>query len=368
MQKEIGSNFWLAPDDAKRGCETMPNPDIFKCKGTDYVWMSTCRSAIALVIQTVEDRNPQINKVVCLPAFTCHTVFEPFIHKGYKVVTLSVGKDLMSNCVDLLNTIRQAEAGIVLLHRFFGFDTLPDVDSIVNELHDEGIVVIEDCTQSMYSDIDRMDADYFVGSIRKWCGVPDGGFAVCKEGKFSIKPSEPDYDLQEAKRRASEMKYEYLFCQKGKKEDFLTLYRKAEDILDTQSNYYTISPLAVKVQTSLNVESMKEKRYMNYKSLLESLKGIKGVTPIFNDIDKNIVPLYLPILVDKRKEIQSLLVKNAIYAPIVWPKDDACPIVCKDADFLYEHILCIPIDQRYDNDDMERIGKVIQDYNLTDKR
>ena len=164
------------------------------------------------------------------------------------------------------------------------------------------------------------------------------------------------------------MKYEYLFCQKGKKEDFLTLYRKAEDILDTQSNYYTISPLAVKVQTSLNVESMKEKRYMNYKSLLESLKGIKGVTPIFNDIDKNIVPLYLPILVDKRKEIQSLLVKNAIYAPIVWPKDDACPIVCKDADFLYEHILCIPIDQRYDNDDMERIGKVIQDYNLTDKR
>ena len=26
-----------------------------------------------------------------------------------------------------------------------------------------------------------MASDYFVGSIRKWCGVPDGGFAVCKK-------------------------------------------------------------------------------------------------------------------------------------------------------------------------------------------
>ena len=60
----------------------MPTPNIFNCKGEDYVWLSTCRSAIKLVIETIEKRNNQINKVVCLPAFTCNTVFEPFIHAG----------------------------------------------------------------------------------------------------------------------------------------------------------------------------------------------------------------------------------------------------------------------------------------------
>ena len=368
MQKEIGSNFWLAPEDIKEECGTMSNPEIFKCKGTDYVWMSTCRSATALVIQTIEERNPQISKIVCLPAYTCHTVFEPFIHAGYKVITLPVRKNLISNTQDLLCAIRQAEVGIVLFHRFFGFDTLPEIDSIIKELRDRGIVIIEDCTQSMYSDISRMDADYFVGSIRKWCGVPDGGYAVCKEGRFTIKPIQPDYKLEEAKCRASEMKYEYLFCQKGDKDAFLSLYRKAEEILDAQSTYYSISPLSIKVQISLDIKRMKTKRFDNYKTLLELFKGLNGITPVFKEIDEKIVPLYLPLIVENRKEIQKILVDNAIYAPIVWPKDEACPPICEEAEFLYEHLLCIPIDQRYDADDMERIGKVIHDYYLTGMR
>lgn len=368
MQKEIGSNFWLSPADSERGSGLMPNPQIFRCIGTDYVWMSTCRSAISLVIQTIEERNPQINKIVCLPAYTCHTVFEPFIHAGYEVITLPVGKDLISNTQDLLSTLGQAEPGIVFFHRFFGFETLPGIDFIIKELHDRGIVIIEDCTQSMYSDISRMDADFFVGSIRKWCGVPDGGYAVCKEGKFSIKSLQPDYKLEEAKCKASEMKYEYLFFQKGNKDVYLSLYRKAEEILDTQSMYYSISPLSIKVQTSLDVKRMKNKRFENYKTLLEALRGLEGVTPVFKEIDKKIVPLYLPLIVENRKELQKKLVDNAIYAPVVWPKDEACPPICEEAAFLYEHLLCIPIDQRYDADDMERIGKVIHDYNLTGKR
>ena len=63
-----------------------------------------------------------------------------------------------------------------------------------------------------------MAADYFVGSIRKWCGVPDGGFAVCKDGAFTDKPMRSDIALERAKRVASEMKYRYLFLYAGDKE------------------------------------------------------------------------------------------------------------------------------------------------------
>lgn len=63
MQSEIGSNFWLSPDDVI-GSNVIPSPDIFNCAGSDYVWLSTCRSAIELVIRTIEQRNPNVKKVV----------------------------------------------------------------------------------------------------------------------------------------------------------------------------------------------------------------------------------------------------------------------------------------------------------------
>jgi dTDP-4-amino-4,6-dideoxygalactose transaminase len=74
------------------------------------------------------------------------------------------------------------------------------------------------------------------------------------------------------------------------------------------------------------------------------------------------VPLYFPIIVDDRSALQKHLVDNAIYAPIVWPKDEQQPIQCEGAEYLYNHLLCIPIDQRYNQDDMRRIAKVIDNF------
>ncbi|MBQ4161551.1 MAG: hypothetical protein IJD84_01465 [Parabacteroides sp.] len=358
MLSEIGSNFWLSPKDIM-GDDDMPAPEIFNCKGDDYVWLSTCRSATSLVINTIEERNSKVNKVVCLPAFTCHTVFEPFIHAGYKVITFPLGLNLLSDKQEILNVIKEKKVGVVLFHRYFGFETLPGIDSIVNQLHDLGVVVIEDCTQSMYSNINRMDADYYVGSIRKWCGVPDGGYAVCKKGKFKEKTSLFDIDLETAKREASEMKYKYLFCKIGDKDNFLSRYREAENILENQTKFYSISPLSIKVQTALDIKWMKEKRRENYKTLLNGLQNIDAFIPIFNEIEDYVVPLYFPILCNERKNIQRILAENSIYAPVVWPKDESCPFVCKEADYIYNHILCIPIDQRYGVDDMERIISVL---------
>lgn len=359
MQSEIGSNFWLSPDDMV-GKGKMPTPDVFNCTGSDHVWLSTCRSAIELVIRTIEERNPNVKKVACLPPFTCHTVFEPFMKASYKIITLPLNEDLSSNAQGILKTVEESEAGIVLLHRYFGFDTLPDIDSVLPVLRKNNVIVIEDCTQSMYSSFSRVDADYFVGSIRKWCGVPDGGFAVCKEGVFSDKPMVSDVVLERAKREASEMKYRYLFRYNGLKEEYLACYKDAENILDNQSRSYLVSELSKIVQSNLDVEGMKMKRRENYQILACSLEKVDGIRPIFKQMRNDEVPLYFPVLCDNRKKIQSLLVKNAVYAPIVWPKDEMCPGVCKEAEFVYKHLLCIPVDQRYDADDMERVCAILK--------
>lgn len=358
MLSEIGSNFWISPNDGKGG-RPLGDPFQFGYHGSDYVWMSTGRSATRFVLRTIEERNPDIKKVALLPPFTCHTVFEPFIDFGYVIHTVPVDLNLMTSAEEIVRCQTMCGAGVVLVHRYYGFNTLPSFDQAVKTLHENGVIVIEDCTQCLYSNFAISDADYVVASIRKWCGVPDGGFAVCKEGFFPIKPHNSDEKMVEAKRIASELKYQYLFEGKGDKPTFKAKYREAEHLLDSQGMYYTIGYLSAAIQAELDVELLKKKRQNHYRVLIEGLRNQKGVRIVFDSLPEEVVPLYCPILVDDRKAMQDLLADNDIYAPVVWPKADNCPIIDEVAESIYEKILCIPVDQRYDVEDMRRIIDVI---------
>lgn len=362
MLSEIGSNFWIAPEDLQ-GQAKLLSPYSFGYDGKDYVWLSTGRSATRFVLKTIEERNPKINKVALLPPFTCHTVIEPFIEYGYDVHTLPISLGLETTADEIIRSQEQTNASVLIVHRYYGFDTLPDFNYAVEELRTKGVVIIEDCTQSMYSNFKPLTADYFVGSIRKWCGVPDGGFAICKEGCFTNKPIFEDKAMVEEKRIASILKYHYLFEHKGDKPTFKAKYREGEELLDEQLGFYSIGDISAKIQANLNIDILRQKRQSNYQTLLKGLKNATSFKILFNDLTEEVVPLYFPILVDDRDALQDLLADNDIYAPVVWPKPDCCPPICKEAEEIYEKILCIPIDQRYGTDDMNRIVKVITDNN-----
>ena len=360
MHREIGSWFWIEPGELKQVVCNEIDISQYGYKVNDYAWFSTGRSATAFVLDTIELRNPQVSKVAVLPPFTCHTVIEPFIDRDYEIYTYQIDRDLMSVASDILQIVEKHHANIVLLHRYFGFNTLKDLDAIIPQLRSMGVIIIEDCTQCLYSNFQKSDADYLVASIRKWCGVPDGGFAICKDGNFANKPSLIDRNLQRAKKEASILKYEYLFEGKGDKNDFLTRYREAEDILDSQNTFFTISDLSKSIQINLNIQELKSKRRDNFNTITNGLADVKNIKVIFDVIDEDEVPLYCPILCEDRQTIQTILVQNNIFAPVVWPKADCCPIVDENADYIYNHILCIPIDQRYGMDDMERVISVIK--------
>lgn len=361
MLSEIGSNFWIAPEDMQ-GQAKLHSPYSFGYEGSDYVWLSTGRSATRFVLKTIEERNPEINKVVLLPPFTCHTVIEPFIECGYEVHTLPLSLNLEISADEIILRQEQFNAGVLLVHRYYGFDTLPVLNHAVEVLRAKGVVIIEDCTQSMYSTFKQSDADYFVGSIRKWCGVPDGGFAICKEGCFTDKPTAEDKAMVEAKRIASVLKYQFLFEHEGDKPTFKAKYREGEGLLDEQRGFYSVGDISATIQANLNIKSLRRKRRSNYQTLFNGLKDVTSFRILFNDLPDEVVPLYFPMLVKDRETLQGVLADNDIYAPVVWPRPDCCPSICKVAEEIYEKILCIPIDQRYDTDDMERIVKVITEY------
>ena len=208
------------------------------------------------------------------------------------------------------------------------------------------------------------DADFFVGSIRKWHGTPDGGFASCRDYLFGEKPMQADEKLEAAKVKASYAKYQYLFEKEGDKPTFLQLYREAEDLLESQTKFYAISPTSGMLQSNLDVSFLRSKRRNNYQTLLSGLADSSKVKPIYDQLGDDAVPLYFPMIVEDRTSLQAHLVKNDIYAPVVWPKPECLGEVCKEAEYLYEHLLCIPIDQRYDTDDMNRVAGTINKFYL----
>ncbi len=95
--------------------------------------------------------------------------------------------------------------------------------------------------------------------------------------------------------------------------------------------------------------------------LFDGLEGVYSIRPILGELPDGVVPLYYPLFSEDRNSLQAMLRDEQIYAPIIWPFPDRMPSICKEAQTLYEHMICLPLDQRYDEDDMMRIVNCIRD-------
>lgn len=359
MLSEIGSNFWIDPGESGQTDRKISISDFY-LEGADSILLSSGRQAITKAIETAEIRNPGIQKNALVPSFTCETVIEPFLLAGYRIESFPIDRNLSIQGEEIIRLIKKKKIGILIFHHYFGFETISGKTDLLREIKGSKTQVIEDRTQCLYSQIEPAKADYVVGSMRKWHGIPDGAFVVCKEGKFLNRPETPDKELEKAKIAAGRAKYEYLFYHKGKKQDFLEKYEAAENILDHQKELFCISPFSYHMQASMDREKLKNRRRENYLTVLQGLKDVKKIKVMFPALPQDIVPLYFPIWTEDRTNLQKRLKENHIYAPVVWPKAGCLSTVCDAAEGFYRNLLCLPIDQRYGRDDMERMVKVIK--------
>ncbi len=361
MQKEIGSNFDLKYE--KYGdFNQQLSMQKYGLAGVDETFFSKGRDAEKFVLEILLMSNADLRKIALIPPFTCSTVIEPFLELGFKVYAYSIDENMHINIEKFRKELLQSDASIVLFHRYFGFDTIKNLGSVIEEFRRKNITFIEDKTQCLFSSFPVFDVDYYVGSFRKWTALPDGGFVVSKTKINKSKPLEYDKLLVEKKLKAFNLKYIYLHKNIGEKKLFLDEFREAEEVLEKEKQYYKMSPVSQFIQSTLDINRLKHKRRSNYAFLYQLLENIEYIKILTPDLDADSVPLYMPILCLQRKKLQSFLAEYRIYAPVVWSKDDKCPQICDEAQKIYDNILCLPIDQRYDADDMERMAKYIGEF------
>ena len=362
MLKEIGSDFWL---DFKN-VEAMGKDNIdmsdYGIHGADTVLLSSGRAAISFAIEDIKYNKKNELLKVLLPAYTCHTVIQPFVRRGIEIFFYDINANLKINLEYFNKLIETIKPDIILLHRYFGFDTLSDASDEIEKAKANGCIIIEDRTQSLFGGFETLLADYVVGSFRKWGPVPDGGFCIKTEETFNGEKINFEHiELVNKKISAFQCKNDYITKNIGSKDTFLKGFADAENVLDNENRYYCMSKVSKGILMSLDVNEIKHKRRDNYSFIYESINNpnISIITPYLSCDD---IPLYMTITTSNRDELQSYLKDNNIYAPIIWPKPDSIFFVSDVVESIYREVLSLPIDQRYGVDEMTYMVDVLNNY------
>lgn len=299
---------------------------------------------------------------ILFPAYCCWSMSAPFIKSGWRIVYYRLNKDLTIDLEYIEYLLKKETPQAILTMNYYGStDTATAITRI--KAIDKNIIVLEDfshCTFSLKY-IWNDQVDYYVSSIRKQIGVCDGAVIMSK------KPCNKDLieaDLSEfANNRfvAQTAKRHYTFNKKQEsKETFLNIIHECEGIINNFSTIHPISERGKQMLTMINGKEIAYARRENMKHLWNLLNGkVKMIPKIERSFDY--APFSLPILVKNRDTIQQLLAKRGVYAPVLWPLCDEAIAVCPNSAYIADHMLSIPIDQRYNWDDIEDMAATILD-------
>lgn len=361
--REIGSSFELNPNYDKtliRDEKELFNELLLY--GNERKLVSSGRGATSLVIETILKKYKDINKTVLLPSYTCESVIEPFLNYGFKVYYYNITSNLKVNKRNMIDKIKTKNISIVLFHSLFGFNNIKNINKVIRKFKSNKIIFIEDITHNLYSTFKRPKTQFKIASLRKWLELPDGGLVISKKDKLVDIIQGVDEKFEEIKLKASTLKYNYLNGEDIQKQIYLDLFNKAENMLENQLEIHDISYSSKKILLSTDINLLRSKRRNNYNLLYKNLCNINGIEIITPKLKETEVPLYFTLKYKGRSDLQKFLRDYDIYAPIIWPKPNIEMEVDENSLQLYDSLISIPCDQRYNDLDMYRIIDVINEY------
>lgn len=372
---EIGSFFELNPATVKKGGETstLHLSQVDKYGKEHCCYTASGREAIELALISLERERPDIRKRCLLPAYMCDCVFLPFLHRGWELVFYSVDRELEAAGEEIFRLALEHDPGLIFIHPYYGADTCAGLRRQLAGLRRSGVLVMEDVTQSYYLEEAGKNADFVVGSLRKWYAVPDGGFVV---SDIPLAEDVLETGEEYARERLVPLvqKWEYLKEKERRtggaltagwlprKAEYLKRNRSLENALDCYQGVRRISRISVEILSRVDEEDARRRREENYHALYQHIRGMKRLWAILPEKEAQ-APLYLPVYAKERDSLQRFLAGYGIYAPVLWPVgEENKDFLQGDGSYIFEHMLALPIDQRYDAGDMEQIAEALALY------
>lgn len=273
---------------------------------------------------------PENAKKIYIPYYTCIVLLQPLRNLGIEYEFYHINQDLE---ITTIPELRDNE--YIIVNNYFGIK-----DAYLKSLYPKlGKHLIEDNSQAFYAEVNPGIKSFY--SPRKFFGIPDGGYAHTE----IIRDLDIETDVS-TNRSSHLLKRIDEGSQAGYHE-----FRNNANKLEKES-LKKMSNLTRTILQSIDFEGIKAIRRRNFDMLHNSLAQYNLIDiPSQNSFA---CPLVYPFRT-KDKDLRKKLIENLIYVATYWPnvKDWCNP---GDEEYLLcEEIIPLPIDQRYDINDMNRI-------------
>jgi len=271
---------------------------------------------------------------VYIPYYTCEVMLEPISKLGLQYEFYQINELLEPSVLPLLKPNES-----FLYTNYFGLKQR----CVKNLASKYGEQLIVDNSQAFFAKpIDAIDTFY---SARKFFGVADGAYLYTNK-KLDVK-LEQDVSCE----RMSHLLKRVDIAAEAGYQDF----RKNDDSLCKQ-DIKRMSKLTDSILSGIDYKIVRQKRIQNYTFLDETLR-VSNLISL--DLDDETVPMIYPYLTSK-PSLKQKLIDNKIFVATYWPNvfDWATSNMLEYE--LAKCLVCIPIDQRYGKEDMERILKNIE--------
>lgn len=351
MKKEIGSIFPLTDLTLS---EAESKQVQFK---EDRIYYSLCREALFDIAKTMNVNN----RTVLIPAYTCQTVITPFEEAGWHCEYYSVTRSLRLNEQSILTLFEKCRPSLLVVHPYFGMDLNENETALLTQIKNEGVDIVLDLTQCLFSTKQYPFASFIVASYRKWMPIPDGGYMKNYSEHISIsQPETENKDFTDGEIAAMYLRGQYFGNgEQRTKSISIRLSKAADTIAESNIAPHKMSQVAYNLMKQQDEEINKQKRYANYTYLFDHVKESDRIEKVCKNIaNVTSAPLYFTIYVKDRPALQRILAQDAIYAPVIWPVEDERVLVDDEVKYIYDHLLAIPCDQRYNDADMQRVVEI----------
>ena len=321
-------------------------------------WLRSGREALYLVALNI--RFGKDTPYVFMPAYCCHSMVVPFQKAGWKICYYALNEDLTVNIQYLDTMLLSVYPSAILTMNYFGCSSTKSVIDYI-KLNCPECVIVEDfshCTFS-FDIIYNPNVDYYVSSIRKSIGVCDGSVIITNRLLNNSNVKLDVSDFVKVRKDSQILKWEYAYTQDIKQKNiFYPNLRAQEEVLDGFNDMYRISSTSMEMLHLQNGHSIRYARQKNMEHMLKILHGhVETVCGIESCLDG--APFSFPILMHNRDEKQKQLAALGVYSPVLWPISDEARKICAVASKMADKMLSIPIDQRYNYDDIEHIAQIV---------
>jgi hypothetical protein len=234
---------------------------------------------------------------------------------------------------------------VVIVIHYFGFPNAI-LENLMARRVEIAFGIVEDCVQAPYTNGLGGSGDYAISSLRKWWPAPDGA-AVTAGWELSEQLAPPDEGFVSMRQSAKILRGAGL-CE----QEQLSLIERSEAALSVFPRQ--CSWVSSKLLDSVPREAACTSRRANWRVLQGGLASINGLKPLFEDLPDEVVPLSYPVMVahGRRDGLRDHFRRRRIFCPIHWPAMADWP---DESRRLSDGILSLPLDQRYDGEDMERV-------------